>query len=143
MYASFNPTLYSKTGAIHGYTYFSYFCPNHILWVLVRTASVRKIYQNFSIENFQILKAQKSLYMAWNFFFGKVYYGLTQKCAIILTSIVFCIMESEHCRNFFPVTMPALFTRISTCPTSCFTYKLNIKQNVYEPCHEKTNNVFF
>lgn len=48
---------------------------------------------------------------------------LTQKWAMVLTSIVFSIRESGESMNFFPVTMPALFTRILTSPTSLFTWK--------------------
>lgn len=49
---------------------------------------------------------------------------LTQKWAMVLTSKVFWIMWSGQSRNFLPVTIPALLTRISTSPTSLFTYKL-------------------
>ena len=37
-----NPHLYSKTGVYRSIHYFSYFCPKHRLWVLVRTASLRR-----------------------------------------------------------------------------------------------------
>lgn len=46
---------------------------------------------------------------------------LTQKWAIVLTSTVFSIRESGASMNFFPVTIPALFTRMLTSPTSRFT----------------------
>ena len=36
---SFNVNLYSKTGVYRGIHYFLFFAVNHILWVLVRTAS--------------------------------------------------------------------------------------------------------
>jgi len=45
----------------------------------------------------------------------------TQKCANALMSIVFFIIESLLSKIFFPVTTPALFTRMSTQPTSDFT----------------------
>lgn len=45
----------------------------------------------------------------------------TQKCAMVLTSTVFSISESGASMNFFPVTIPALFTRMPTSPASRFT----------------------
>ena len=41
---------------------------------------------------------------------------------MVLTSIVFSIRLSGDCRNFLPVTIPALFTKIVTSPTSALTY---------------------
>lgn len=46
---------------------------------------------------------------------------LTQKCAIVLTSSVFSISESGASINFFPVTIPALLTKMLTSPASRFT----------------------
>lgn len=46
---------------------------------------------------------------------------LTQKCARELTSKVAEISSSVQSINFFPVTMPALFTSRETSPTSSFT----------------------
>lgn len=46
---------------------------------------------------------------------------LTQKWAIVLTSNVFSISESGASMNFFPVTIPALFTKMLTSPASRFT----------------------
>lgn len=48
---------------------------------------------------------------------------ITQKCAIVFTSMVFCTRESGQSRNFFPDTMPALLIRMLTSPTSFFTWK--------------------
>ena len=45
----------------------------------------------------------------------------TQKGAIVLTAIVFCIRLSGESINFLPVTMPALLIRMSMSPTSFFT----------------------
>ena len=46
---------------------------------------------------------------------------LTQKCAKELTSKVAEISSSVQSINFFPETMPALFTSRETSPTSSFT----------------------
>lgn len=46
---------------------------------------------------------------------------LTQKCANELTSKVAEISSSVQSMNFFPETMPALFTSRETSPTSSFT----------------------
>ena len=46
---------------------------------------------------------------------------LTQKCARELTSKVAEISSSVQSINFFPETMPALFTSRETSPTSSFT----------------------
>ena len=53
----------------------------------------------------------------------------TQKCAFVFTCMVFSMSESEHSRNFFPVTIPALFIRMSTSPTSALT--LERKHKLY------------
>ena len=37
-----HPTFYSKTGVYRGIHYFLIFVLKHILWVLVRTASMRR-----------------------------------------------------------------------------------------------------
>lgn len=47
--------------------------------------------------------------------------GITQKCAIMFTSIVFSTSESGESINLFPVTIPALLTTMLTSPTSFLT----------------------
>ena len=42
LYPPYTPLLYSKTGVYRGIHYFLIFALKHILWVLVRTASMRR-----------------------------------------------------------------------------------------------------
>lgn len=49
-------------------------------------------------------------------------YSITQKCAIVFTSIVFSTSESGDSIKLLPVTIPALLTRMLTSPTSFLTY---------------------
>ena len=72
-----NPLSYCKTGVYRGTHYFSYFCSKHRLWVLVRTASLRRSneypqsifeqkyekYENFLSENFHFLVVKFSVYL--------------------------------------------------------------------------------
>ena len=70
--------LYSKTGVYRGIHYFLIFALKHILWVLVRTASMcthnicfEQKYENSkknSIENCHFYSCEKSLYIAWAYF---------------------------------------------------------------------------
>ena len=69
------PVLYSKTGIYRGTYFFLNFVLKHRLWVLVRTALLRRprsIFeqkfeggQKFSTENFHFYSREKSLYNAW------------------------------------------------------------------------------
>ena len=56
----YTPLLYSKTGVYRGMNYFLIFALKHILWVLVRTASMRRFYRVPTIyvlsKNMQIVK---------------------------------------------------------------------------------------
>ena len=72
----YTPLLYSKTGVYRGILYFLIFALKHILWVLVRTASMRrflrvptmyvssknmKIVKKNSTENCHFYSREKSL----------------------------------------------------------------------------------
>ena len=72
----YTPLLYSKTGVYRGKHYFLSFALKHRLWVLVRTASVRRTHnlcfeqkyetsEKISTENFPFYCHEKSLYVAW------------------------------------------------------------------------------
>lgn len=64
-----------------------------------------------NIEN--MLKVCLSMYMQNT--------GITQKCAIMFTSMVLSTSESGESRNLFPITIPALLIRMLTSPTSFLT----------------------
>ena len=80
----YTPLLQSKPGVYRGLHYFLIFALKHILWVLVRTASMRrrtasiltcttiyvlsknmKIVKKKSTENCNFYSREKSLYIAW------------------------------------------------------------------------------
>ena len=66
----YTPLLYSKTGVHRGIHYFLIFALKHILWVLVRTASIYVLSKNMkmvkkSTENCHFHSREQSLYIAW------------------------------------------------------------------------------
>ena len=73
-YFPYTPLLWSKTGVCKGIPVFLIFSPKHRLWVLVRNASVPKIYvlsnnkknnKTFILKIFNIYNLKKNLYIAW------------------------------------------------------------------------------
>ena len=65
----YTPLLNSKTGVYRGKHYFLIFALKHILWVLVRTASIfEQKYENSQnnlTESCHFFSREKSLYIAW------------------------------------------------------------------------------
>ena len=117
------PLLFSKTGVCRGIPIFLIFAPKHRLWVLVRTASLRRFYEEvrtcthnlcfeqkqekyqiFSTENFQFLQFKKKWYITWACFGN----GSTDQNARWTLDFLFNKISSQ-----IPLILVVLFESIS------------------------------
>lgn len=77
-----------------------------------------RVWLNTSIPALTSLIFQKNITLQY----FTVCTRLTQKCAKVLILIVLSISTSFKFINFFPLKIPALFTNMSTSPTSRCTF---------------------